>query len=139
MPSSNKQRGTGCPIAFALDHFGDRWSLVILRDLIMKGYETYGQFLESPEGIATNVLADRLKELEDADIVTKARDPDNHRRYLYRLTEKGAELIPVMLEMILWSAKYDPNTTARKQIVTRIKNDRDGLIKELRERALNRD
>jgi len=139
MPSADKQRDTGCPIAFALDTFGDRWSLVIIRDLLMKGFETFGQFLESDEGIATNVLADRLKEFEVTGIVSKSRDPENHRRIIYRLTEKGADLAPVMLEMIRWSGKYDPNTMAKKTVLDRIEKDREGLVSDLRSGALDRD
>lgn len=138
MPGPDKKRDTGCPIAFALDTFGDRWSLVVVRDLLIMGRETYGQLLEADEGIATNILADRLKELEAAGILTKSRDPDNRRRYLYRLTEKGADLAPVMLELIRWSGKYDPNTFVKKRVLEKIRKDRDGFAAELRARALNR-
>lgn len=136
MPSPSKLRDTGCPIAFALDTFGDRWSLIIIRDMLMKGYQTYGEFQSSDEQIATNILADRLQELEVLGIVSKARDPENRRRVLYRLTEKGAELAPVLLEMIRWSGKYDPNTFTKKAVLNRIKKDREGFANELRCRAL---
>ena len=137
MPSPSKLRDTGCPIAFALDTFGDRWSLIIIRDMLLKGYQTYGEFQSSDEQIATNVLADRLHELEVFGIVSKARDPDNRRRVLYRLTEKGAELAPVLLEMIRWSGKYDPNTFVKRAVLNRIKKDRDGFASDLRRRALD--
>lgn len=136
MPSPKKFRNTGCPFAFALDTFGDRWSLIIIRDMLMKGHRTYGEFLESDERIATNVLADKLQELELAGIVSKSRDPENGRRILYSLTEKGADLAPVMLEIARWSAKYDPNTKAREKVIRRIETDREGFAQELRERAL---
>ena len=136
MPGAGKKRNTGCPIAFALDTFGDRWTLIVIRDLLLKGSETFGEFLESPEGIATNVLSDRLQQLEAEGILSKNRDPENRRRYLYRLTAKGADLIPVLLEMIRWSAKYDPNTTARKEVLKRIATDRDGFAAELRKLRL---
>jgi len=137
MPNPNKLRDTGCPIAFALDTFGDRWSLVIIRDMLMKGHRTYGEFLESDEAIATNVLADKLRELEEAGVISKARDPENRRRVLYRLTEKGADLAPVLLEMVRWSGKYDRNTKVKKTILNRIKEDRDGFAEQLRTRALD--
>jgi len=137
MPSLDKRRNTGCPIAYALDTFGDRWSLVIIRDLLMRGFDTFGQFLQSDEGIATNVLANRLQEFEVAGIVSKSRDPQNHRRIIYRLTEKGADLAPVMLEMVRWSGKYDENTKANKTVLDRIENDRGGLIADLRSAALD--
>ncbi len=138
MPGPDKQRDTGCPVAFALDTFGDRWSLVIIRDLMMRGFETFGQLLESDEGIATNVLANRLKEFELAGIVSKSRDPDNHRRVIYRLTGKGVDLAPLMLELVRWSVKYDPATKADKAMLERIENDRDGFVADLRARALER-
>jgi len=137
MPKPNKRRDTGCPIAFALDTFGDRWTLIIIRDMLMKGYRTYSEFLESDEGIATNVLADRLQELEEHGIITKVRDPDNRRYVLYRLTEKGTELAPVMLEIVRWSARYDPNSFVKKKVLSRIEKDRDGFAEELRVRALS--
>jgi len=139
MPRENKLRDTGCPIAFALDTFGDRWSLIIIRDMLMRGYQTYGEFLGCKEKIATNILADRLQELETLGIISKQRDPDNGRRVLYRLTEKGADLTPIMLEIIQWSSKYDGNTKVKDQIVERIKKDRDGFANELRTRALDSD
>jgi len=139
MPSPHKRRDTGCPIAFALDTFGDRWSLVVIRDMLLRGYRTFSEFLECDEAIATNVLADRLRDLEEAGIVNKARDPENRRRILYRLTEKGADLAPVMLEMIRWSGKYDRKTKAKKAILKRIKDDRDGFAQQLRARALQQD
>ena len=107
---------------------------MVIRDLMCKGRATYGEFLESGEGIATNVLANRLKDLESANIIQKSRDPENRRRYLYRLTEKGCDLIPIILEMIGWSAKHDPQTVMEKKTLKRIKNDRDGLIAEIRAR-----
>lgn len=137
MPSPNKLRDTGCPVAYALDTFGDRWSLIIIRDMLMKGHQTYGQFLESDEKIATNILADRLQELEYLGIITKMRDPENGRRVLYRLTEKGAELAPVLLEIVRWSARYDPNTFVKDVVVDKIKKDRDGFARELQKRAVN--
>jgi len=136
MPKPNKRRDTGCPVAFALDTFGDRWTLIIIRDMLMKGFRTYSEFLESDEGIATNVLADRLQELEEHGIVTKVRDPDNRRYVLYRLTEKGAELARVLLEIVRWSAKYDPNTFVKKTVLNKIEKDRDGFANELCARAL---
>lgn len=131
MPSLEKMRDTGCPVAFALDMFGDRWSLLIIRDLLLKGRETYGEFLGSGEGIATNVLADRLKALEAAKIIQKTRDPANRKRYIYSLTDKGFDLAPVLLEMMRWSGTYDPDTILRDRVLTRIEGDRDALLVEL--------
>ena len=137
MPNPGKKRNTGCPVTFALDVFGDRWSLVIIRDMVMFGKETYGEFLESDEGIATNILADRLKHLEAEGIIRKSRDPENRRRILYRLTEKGCNLTPVIADMILWSFKYDPDTKAPQAMIDRLEGDRAGFIADIRARVLD--
>ena len=139
MVHPTKKRDTGCPVAFGLDTFGDRWSLLIIRDLIFKGSETYGEFLEADERIATNILADRLKYLEIEGIIRKSRDPDNRRRFIYSLTEKGCDLIPVILEIVRWSGKYDPNTFALKKNLDRIETDRDGFVAEIRARTIGKD
>ena len=131
MPSLEKKRDTGCPVAFALDTFGDRWSLLVIRDLLLKGRETYGEFLGSGEGIATNVLADRLKALEAAKIIQKSRDPENAKRYIYSLTDKGFDLAPVVLEMMKWSGSYDPDSILRDHVMARIEQDRDAYLDEL--------
>ena len=124
-------RDTGCPTAFALDIFGDRWTLLIVRDLMFNGRCRYGEFLEAGEGIATNVLADRLARLEECGIVRSAVDPDNRRAKLYSLTPKGIDLAPLMVEMIVWSGKYDPDTAASKGFLRRAKRDREGLLNDI--------
>jgi DNA-binding HxlR family transcriptional regulator len=127
-----KKRRSRCPVTFALDRVGDKWSLLVVRDLMFRGKQTYGEFLNSGDGIATNVLADRLKCLETEGIIKRSRDPENKRRYLYRLTEKGLDLAPVLLEMIRWSAKYDADTGTPKELLDRLKDDMDGLIANVR-------
>ncbi len=139
MPGRRKKRDTGCPFAYALDVFGDRWSLLIIRDMLLQGFRTYGQFLSSGEGIATNILADRLAHLEANGLIRKQRDPENGRRYLYHLTEKGADLAPLMLEIARWGAKYDPASTAHESVMARIDEDRAAYAAELKARALARD
>lgn len=113
-----------CPISFALDIVGDRWTLLILRDLLMNGKRSYGALLSSEEGIATNILADRLAWLEGHGILEK-------RRQTYHVTAKGLDLLPVMLEMIAWSAKYDSHTAAPRPFVKRIARNRSELLAEL--------
>lgn len=130
-----KKHRTDCPVAFALDAVGDRWTMLIIRDIILKGSETYGEFLDAGESIATNILADRLRDMEASGVLTKTRDPENHRRNIYRLTAKGWDLAPIVIEMVLWGAKYDPDTIARKTIIARIKKDRKGFIAGLKARA----
>tara|TARA_R110002051_G_scaffold1221_5_gene6726 strand:+ start:4020 stop:4337 length:318 start_codon:yes stop_codon:yes gene_type:complete len=102
--------------------------------MALRGFTTYGEFLGGREGIATNVLADRLRTLEAEGIITRARDPGNHRKINYTLTAKGCDLVPVVLEMIRWSAKYDPATQTNKNVLNRIKTDRDGFTEEIRAR-----
>jgi len=124
MRNENKMRQSGCPVAFGLDTFGDRWSLLVLREMMVRGKKTYGDFLEIDEGIATNVLADRLKHLETEGIISKSRDPDNRRSYLYTLTDKGRDLAPILTEIILWGGKYDKRPQARREAVNKAKKNR---------------
>lgn len=125
------KRRSDCPISFALDIFGDKWSLLIIRDLMFRGKKTYGEFLHSGEKIATNILADRLSLLECAGLIIGKNDPENKTRFLYTLTDKGIDLVPVLLEIVSWSARYDKNTGAPKEFVARIRNDRENLINEV--------
>jgi DNA-binding HxlR family transcriptional regulator len=90
-----------------LEIFGDRWSLLVIRDLMLRNFRSYKDLLSSPEGIATNILADRLSRLEEAGIITSRRDPEDRRRLLYLLTAKGIDLAPVLLEMARWSTKHE--------------------------------
>lgn len=122
---------SGCPISFGLDIFGDKWTLLLIRDILFKGKRTYKDFFQSEEGIATNILADRLDWLEKQKILRKARDPKDHRGHVYGLTRKGIDLLPLMLEIIRWSAKYDPKTAAPTAFVRRLKTDREGLMRDI--------
>lgn len=129
-----RPRRSRCPIAFSLDLFGDRWSLLILRDIAFGSRHYYREFLRSGEGIATNVLADRLARLEGAGILNKARDRHDRKQFRYTLTDKGLALVPVLLEMIVWGADHDPSTAISKSHVDRIRKDRDAVIEEIRRR-----
>jgi len=112
MSKTSKQRGSGCPICYALDVFGDRWTLLILRDLLLHGKERYRDFLASDEAIASNILSDRLRRLEAGDIILREHDPNDRRQLIYRATDKGQTLIPVLLEIAAWGASNDPSTAA---------------------------
>ncbi len=125
-----QDRRSDCPISFALEAFGDTWSLLVMRDLLFKGKRTFGDFLRSEEGIATNVLAARLRALEEAGLISAEGEGRNVR---YSPTEKGLDLLPILLEMIAWSARHDARTAAPPAFVARIKKDRTGLMAELRE------
>lgn len=126
-----------CPIHFALHLFGDAWSLLIVRDLMFKKKSSYRDFLEGGEGISTNILADRLERLEVEGIITKDVIHTADARTRYRLTDKGLDLMPMLMEMIAWSAKHDPKTAAGKEFVRRVRTDRDALVKELRSALSN--
>ncbi|MGD2047174.1 MAG: helix-turn-helix domain-containing protein [Gemmatimonadota bacterium] len=121
-----------CPINYALETFGDKWTLLIIRDLMFKAKSTYGDFLSSDEGMSTNILADRLKRLEKLSLVTRSRDPENGRRWIYALTEKGRDLLPIMLELTRWSAKYDARSNAPEAFVEALRRDREGVIDRIR-------
>jgi len=125
-------------VSISLEIFGDRWSLLIIRDLMVRGFRTFKQFQQSGEGIATNILADRLQKLEAAGIISAETQESDARRVNYRLTEKGIDLAPVMLELLLWGARHEPTGAPRAFIVQAEKN-REGLLREVRRRWLDRD
>lgn len=120
------RKRSDCPIHYGLQTFGDAWTLLIVRDLVFMGKTTYTDFLRSEEGIATNILADRLSRLEDDGVVSKERSG----RYL--LTAKGMDLLPVLLEIMRWSARHDPKTAAPPDFVRRLTKDPKGMEKEIR-------
>ena len=126
-----RNRKSDCPVHFALEVFGDAWTLLIIRDLMFKGRTTYTDFLRAEEGIATNVLADRLVRLEQDGVIEQEAGGGPGAKH-YRLTPKGIDLLPVMLDIIGWSAKHDPKTAADKRFIRRLQRDRGGLEQELR-------
>ncbi|WP_406657352.1 helix-turn-helix domain-containing protein [Methanolobus sp. ZRKC2] len=117
-----------CPIANILDYVGDKWTLLILRDILLFNKKTYSDLQNSKEHIATNILADRLNKLENAGIIYKSPHPNDKRRSIYSSTEKGFDLIPLLLEMVIWSKKYAPETYAPEDFLLSAKNNRDELI-----------
>ncbi len=121
---------SGCPIDYAATMFGDRWTMLVLRDL-SKGKRYFSEFAASDEGVAPNILASRLKQLEKFGILTRRTDPENRRQVIYELTEKGLDLTPIMVELTVWSAKHDPNSFVTKEFVELAKKDRAGLIGEI--------
>ena len=126
-------RRSGCPINVSLEMLGDRWSLLIIRDMMFRGFRTYKELLESEEGIATNILADRLKRLEDCGIICTEPDTTDRRKLIYSLTAKGIDLAPVLVELILWGARHE-TTAAPPAKIKRMEKDRNGFISELRAR-----
>lgn len=135
MPKSaaRRQHRSGCPISMALELLGDAWSLLIVRDLMFKDRRTYNDFLTGGEGIASNVLADRLRKLEEANVIEKRRDPEDARRFLYRLSRKGIDLAPVLVELVIWSARHE-QTDAPPAVVRSMRNDRAAFLADVRRR-----
>src|SRR5436190_23852970 len=108
MPKRRKaKRRSECPLNASVEMLGDRWSLLIIRDMMLSGSRTFKQFLDCYEGIATNILADRLRKLVAYGIVTTEPDPADGRKLIYLLTGKGIDLAPVLTEMVLWAAAHE--------------------------------
>jgi DNA-binding HxlR family transcriptional regulator len=133
--ASGKQglkRRSGCPLNASVEMLGDRWSLLIIRDMMLRGFHSYKEFLESYEGIATNILADRLRRLEAYGIISTERDSSDGRKVVYKLTAKGIDLAPVMAEMVLWAAAHED--TGNEALVKELQKDKQGFIAAVRQR-----
>ena len=138
MAKAKPKHRSGCPVSVALEVFGDRWSLLIVRDLMVRAYRTYRDFQRSGEGIASNILADRLRKLETAGIVSREQDEGDARRVNYRLTEKGIDLAPVMLELLIWGARHE-ETGASCAFIEGMAMNREEVLAEVRRRWRERD
>lgn len=136
MTCSTAARRSGCPISFALDLFGDRWTLLVLRDVLLIGKRSFRDMLASEEGIATNILTDRLKRLEARGLIHRRRDPKDARRLIYVPTQFAVTLVPVLLELIVWGAENDPQTKVSADFTHSYRVDRDAVIADFRTRAL---
>ncbi len=131
MKKSSPQQRSRCPISLSLDILGDKWTLLVLRDLVFKNKRHFRDFLASEERIATNILSSRLRTLEAGGIVARNPDPQNARQVIYTLTAKGADLIPLLIDLIVWGAKYQ-DSAAPAEFVRRAEEDRDRLIADVR-------
>ncbi len=138
MGSLNSKRRSGCPVSISLESFGDRWSLLIIRDLMVRGYRTFKEFQESGEGIATNILADRLRRLEASGIIVAEEEETDGRRVNYRLAEKGIDLAPVLLELLIWGAQHE-QTGAPCALIANMEANREQVVAEVRRRWRERD
>ena len=125
------KKRSDCPISCTLDVFGDKWSFLIIRDLIFTKECTYGDFLKSEEGIATNILATRLLMLEENKIIEKLEHPKSKAKVLYKLTRKGIDLLPVLIEMHLWFDKYGSIPEDKREMLEIVKKDKAGFIENL--------
>jgi DNA-binding HxlR family transcriptional regulator len=128
-----KKRRSGCPVSISLEIFGDRWSLLIVRDLMVRGFRTFQAFQQSGEGIATNILADRLQKLAAAGIISAEPEETDGRRLNYRLTQKGIDLAPVLLELLIWGARHQ-ETKAPCALTDQMENNREAFLAEVRRR-----
>ena len=125
-------------MSISLETFGDRWSLLVIRDLMVRGFRTFKEFQQSGEGMATNILADRLKKLRAAGIIATEPDQADGRKLNYRLTEKGIDLAPVLLELLIWGARHE-ETGAPCAVIEEMAKNREAVLAEVRRRWQDRD
>jgi DNA-binding HxlR family transcriptional regulator len=126
------KRRSGCPLNASVEMLGDRWSLLIVRDMMLAGARTYKTFLECYEGIATNILADRLRRLAGYGIIATKPDPSDGRKVIYVLTRKGIDLAPVLTEMVLWAAAHED--TGNQALVKQMRADKKKFLTGVRQR-----
>jgi len=130
------KRRSGCPLNASVEMLGDRWSLLIIRDMMLRGARTYKEFLECYEGIATNILADRLRKLVDYGIIAVEPDASDGRKLIYLLTPKGIDLAPVLTEMVLWAAAHED--TGNQALVRQMRADKEKFLAGVRQRWADR-
>jgi DNA-binding HxlR family transcriptional regulator len=135
---SKPKHRSGCPVNICLEVFGDRWSLLIVRDLMVRGYHTFKEFQESGEGIASNILADRLQRLEASGIITAEAERTDGRRVNYWLTQKGIDLAPVLLDLLIWGARHEP-ADASCSLILKMEKNREEILAEVERRWRERD
>ncbi len=121
---------SACPVANALDVVGDRWTLLVIRDLMLMNKHEYHEFLSGPEGIATNILSDRLKRLVCTRLIDSLPHPGHKSKKLYYLTQKGKDLLPLMVEMILWGGTYRASPDMPKECFNKIKRNPRKFIRD---------
>jgi len=132
------ERRSGCPVSIALDLLGDRWSLLLVRDMMVRGYRTFREFQRAGEKIATNILSGRLQRLEASGLVEREAAAEDGRSAHYRLTAKGIALAPVLLEMLIWSAHHEP-TDAPCAAIEQLEQNRAAVLAETYRRWAERD
>jgi DNA-binding HxlR family transcriptional regulator len=129
-------RRSECPLNASVEMLGDRWSLLIIRDMMLRGFRSYKEFMECYEGIATNILADRLRKLIANGIITAEPDPTDGRKLTYFLTAKGIDLTPVLTEMVLWASRHE--NTGNQELIQQMRKDKAKVIADVRERWAKR-
>jgi DNA-binding HxlR family transcriptional regulator len=131
------KRRSGCPLNASVEMLGDRWSLLIIRDMMLRGFCSYKEFMECYEGIATNILADRLRKLVSYEIIAIYQDSTDGRKVIYRLTQKGIDLAPVLTEMVLWAAAHED--TGNQALVKLMREDKEKFLAGVRQRWAKQD
>ena len=126
------KRRSGCPLNASVEMLGDRWSLLIVRDMMLQGFRSYKEFMQCYEGIATNILADRLRKLMGYGIIASEPDPSDGRKLTYFLTAKGIDLAPVLTEMVLWAAAHED--TGNQALVQQMREDKKKFLTGIRQR-----
>jgi DNA-binding HxlR family transcriptional regulator len=129
---TSAKRRSGCPLNASVEMLGDRWSLLIIRDMMLQGFRSYKEFMQCYEGIATNILADRLRKLTEYGIIASEPDPSDGRKLIYFLTAKGIDLAPVLTEMVLWAAAHED--TGNQALVRQMREDKEKLLVGIRQR-----
>ena len=129
----NPMRRSGCPLNASVEMLGDRWSLLIIRDMMLRGFRTYKEFLGSYERPATNVLADRLRRLAAYGIIRTERDPTDGRKLIYQLTPKGIDLAPVLTELVLWAGRHEK--TENRALIRLMQKDKEKFLAQIRQRC----
>lgn len=130
MHTSQIKLRSSCPISFSLDVFGDKWSLLILRDIMFYNRTRFRDFTPN-EHIATNILSDRLNKLETAGLISKRRDPKLKNQHIYAVTPAGETLLPLLIEMTLWGLGQDPNSLASPAFIMRAQKDKQKVVREI--------
>jgi len=126
------KRRSACPLNASVEMLGDRWLLLILRDMMLGGSSTFKEFQNSHERIASNILADRLRDLAANGIIGAKRDPGDGRKLIYFLTPKGIDLAPVLTEMVLWAARHEQ--TGNQALVKLMQEDKEKFLAGVRQR-----
>jgi len=130
---AHRKRRSGCHLNASIEMLGDRWSLLIIRDMMLRGSRTFKEFLGSYERIASNILADRLRRLKSYGIITTRPDPADGRKLFYLLTPKGLDLAPVLTEMVLWAGAHEP--TDNEPLVSEMRKDKQAFLERIRRRC----
>ena len=120
-----------CPINYAIQYLGDKWTLLVIRDIVFEGKKFYKEFLVSKEGIATNILSDRLKRLESLGIIESKVYEQQRTQKIYALTQKGIDLIPMLVEIIMWSAKHKDGLNVSPLFIEKLQADKQGVIQAI--------